>query len=64
MPIGLAEKLASFSEHWQPRSHPFVVPRGDEPCPVAAEEVHLLLVERRGTPNPGDPATAAPRREI
>jgi len=42
----------------------FVVPRGVEHRPVAREEVHLLLIERAGTPNTGDPATAAPRRVI
>ena len=42
----------------------FVVPRGVEHRPVAQEEVHLLLIERAGTPNTGDPATAAPRRVI
>ena len=42
----------------------FVVPRGVEHRPVADEEVHLLLIERTGTPNTGDPATAAPRRVI
>ena len=42
----------------------FVVPHGVEHCPVAEEEVHLLLIERTGTPNTGDPATAAPRRVI
>jgi mannose-6-phosphate isomerase-like protein (cupin superfamily) len=42
----------------------FVVPRGAEHCPFAAEETHLLLIERTGTPNSGDPATAAPRRLI
>ena len=42
----------------------FVVPRGVEHRPVAREEVHLLLIERAGTPNTGDPATAAPRRLI
>lgn len=114
-PINLASKLATFSEHWQPRvvgafnghdllvakvkgefvwhAHPdtddffmvlhgritiqlrdgevalgpgeiFVVPAGVEHCPVAAEEAHLLLIERRGTPNTGDPKTAAPRREV
>lgn len=113
--VNLGDKLATFSEHWQPRtigqfnghdimvvkargefvwhSHPdtddlflvlrgtlaielrdrtvrigpgelFVVPRGVEHRPVAAEEVHVLLIEPRGTPNTGDPATAAPRREI
>jgi mannose-6-phosphate isomerase-like protein (cupin superfamily) len=113
--INLAEKLASFSEHWQPRTigafnghdlmvvkvkgefvwhhhdetddfflvlagrltlrlrdgdvhlgpgELFVVPQGVEHCPVAEEEVHLLLIERSGTPNTGDPKTAAPRRVI
>lgn len=113
--IDLAEKLATFTAHWQPRvigqfndhdllvvkvrgefvwhQHPdtddfflvlagritirlrdgdvtlgpgqlFVVPQGVEHCPVAEEEAHLLLIERRGTPNTGDRATAAPRREI
>ena len=113
--INLAEKLSSFSEHWQPRTigafnghdlmvvkvkgefvwhhhdetddfflvlagrltlrlrdgdvhlgpgELFVVPQGVEHCPVAEEEVHLLLIERSGTPNTGDPKTAAPRRVI
>jgi len=39
----------------------FVVPKGVEHCPVAEEEAHVLLIESRGTPNTGDPATAAPR---
>jgi mannose-6-phosphate isomerase-like protein (cupin superfamily) len=42
----------------------FVVPRGVEHQPVAAEEVHLLLIEPTGTPNTGDAATAAPRQAI
>jgi mannose-6-phosphate isomerase-like protein (cupin superfamily) len=42
----------------------FVVPRGVEHRPVAEEEVHLLLIERTGTPNTGDPVTAAPRRTV
>ncbi len=42
----------------------FVVPTGVEHCPVADEEVHLLIIERQGTPNTGDAATAAPRVEI
>jgi mannose-6-phosphate isomerase-like protein (cupin superfamily) len=43
----------------------FVVPRGVEHCPRADEEVHLLLIERRGTPNTGDSdAAAAPEVEI
>ncbi|MBK1657717.1 cupin domain-containing protein [Paracraurococcus ruber] len=40
----------------------FVVPRGVEHRPVARGEAHLLLIEPTGTPNTGDPATAAPRR--
>jgi mannose-6-phosphate isomerase-like protein (cupin superfamily) len=113
--VNLAQKLATFTEYWQPRtvgvfnghdlmvvkvkgefswhSHPdtddfflvlkgrltlrlrsgdvtlgpgelFVVPKGVEHCPVAEEEVHMLLMERTGTPNTGDPRTAAPRRII
>ena len=42
----------------------FVVPKGVEHRPVAKEEVHILLVEPSGTPNTGDPATAAARRVI
>jgi mannose-6-phosphate isomerase-like protein (cupin superfamily) len=113
--VNLAAKLATFSEHWQPRTvaqyngndimvvkllgeftwhkhdetddfflvlrgrlvielrdgsvslgpgELFVVPKGVEHRPVAREEVHLLLIEPSGTPNTGDPATAAPRRVI
>jgi mannose-6-phosphate isomerase-like protein (cupin superfamily) len=42
----------------------FVVPKGVEHRPIANEEVHVLLIERTGTPNTGDPATAAKRRTI
>lgn len=42
----------------------FVVPKGVEHRPVAAEEVHVLLIEPAGTPNTGDPSTAAARRVI
>ncbi|NDJ61956.1 MAG: cupin domain-containing protein [Chloroflexi bacterium] len=42
----------------------YVVPRGLEHKPVADEEVHILLIEPTGTPNTGDPSTAAPRRVI
>ena len=114
-PINLAEKLAGFTEHWQPRTvaefnghdimvakvrgefvwhkhddtddlflvlrgeltielrdrsvtlragELFVVPKGVEHRPVATDEVHLLLIESSGTPNTGDPATAAPRRGV
>jgi mannose-6-phosphate isomerase-like protein (cupin superfamily) len=43
----------------------FVVPRGVEHCPRSDEEVHLLLLEQRGTLNVGDAdAEAAPEVEI
>ena len=111
-PINLAEKLATFADHYQPRTvgefnghdlmvvklkgpfrwhkhddtddfflvlkgaltiklregevrlgpgEVYVVPKGAEHCPVADEEAHVLLIEPRGTPNTGDPATAAKR---
>ena len=114
-PVRLADKLATFSDQWQPRivasfnghdvlvvklkgpfvwhSHPdtddlfhvlkgrlvielrdgsvalgpgdlYVVPKGVEHRPVADEEVELLLIEPAGTPNTGDPATAAEKRWI
>ena len=113
--VRLAEKLASFAEHWSPKivstfnahdvmvvklkgefvwhSHPdtddfflvlkghltlqtrdgdvqlgpgdlYVVPKRVEHRPVAEEEVHLLLIEPQGTPNTGDPATAAAKETI
>jgi mannose-6-phosphate isomerase-like protein (cupin superfamily) len=113
--INLAAKLATFTEHWQPRTvaefngndvmvvkakgefvwhkhdetddfflvlqgrlvielrdrsvelgpgEMFIVPRGVEHRPVAAEEVHVLLIEPRGTPNTGDAATAEKRRVV
>ena len=42
----------------------YVVPRGVEHRPVATEEVHLLLLEPRGTPNTGDAAAAAAKAVI
>ena len=42
----------------------FVVPKGVEHRPTAEEEVHILLIEPTGTPNTGDPASAAARRVI
>lgn len=41
-----------------------IVPKGVEHCPVAANEAHILLIEPKGTPNTGDPATAAVNRPI
>lgn len=113
--VNLAEKLSTFTEHWQPRTvgefnghdlmvvkargefvwhhhddtddfflvlkgqlviemrdrnvtlgpgELFVVPKGVAHRPVAKEEVHVLLIERSGTPNTGDPTTAAARRVV
>ena len=42
----------------------FVVPKGVEHCPVAANEAELLLIEPQGTPNTGDQATAATKIKI
>ncbi|HYJ29351.1 MAG TPA: cupin domain-containing protein [Allosphingosinicella sp.] len=42
----------------------YVVPAGVEHCPVAEEETHILLIEPAGTPNTGDPATAATKVAI
>jgi mannose-6-phosphate isomerase-like protein (cupin superfamily) len=42
----------------------YVVPKGVEHRPVAEEETHLLLIEPHGTPNTGDPATAAMKHKI
>ena len=42
----------------------FVVPAGVEHRPVARRETHLLLIEPAGTPNTGDPATAAEKRSL
>ena len=42
----------------------YVVSKGVEHRPVAEEETHLLLIEPHGTPNTGDPATAAAKHAI
>ena len=42
----------------------FVVPKGVEHAPYAEEEVQLMLIEPRGTPNTGDPETAAAKVAI
>jgi len=42
----------------------YVVPKGVEHRPVAEEETHILLIEPHGTPNTGDPATAAVKEAI
>lgn len=42
----------------------FVVPRGVEHRPRSEAGASILLVEPEGTPNTGDPETAAPEREL
>lgn len=42
----------------------YVVPKGVEHCPRADEETHLLIIEPAGTPNTGDPETAAIKTQI
>ncbi len=42
----------------------FVVPRGVEHRPRSDSGASVLLIEPAGTPNTGDPATAAPEVEL
>ncbi|WP_338765606.1 cupin domain-containing protein [Massilia sp. METH4] len=42
----------------------YIVPKGVRHRPRARDEAHILLIEPTGTPNSGDPLTAAPRRVI
>jgi mannose-6-phosphate isomerase-like protein (cupin superfamily) len=42
----------------------FVVPRGVEHCPKAAEEAQVLLIEPRHTPNTGDAGGALTAAEV
>lgn len=42
----------------------YIVPKGVRHRPRAMKEAHILLIEPTGTPNSGDPRTAAPRRFI
>ncbi|OYX43609.1 MAG: mannose-6-phosphate isomerase [Rhodobacterales bacterium 32-67-9] len=42
----------------------FVVPRGVRHRPRAEREAKVLLIEPKGTPNTGDPATAAKKERI
>lgn len=41
-----------------------VVPKGIKHRPRAASECKVLLIEPKGEPNTGDPATAAPKPRI
>jgi mannose-6-phosphate isomerase-like protein (cupin superfamily) len=42
----------------------YVVPKGVEHCPVAEEEVHIHLIEPKGTPNTGNADTAVQKSDI
>ncbi len=59
----LTMKLRDGDVHLAPGDL-FVVPKGVEHCPYAEEEVQLLLIEPAGTPNTGDPSTAAKKEAI
>lgn len=42
----------------------FIVPKGVTHRPRADQECKVLLIEPKGVPNTGDPATAAPKPHI
>jgi mannose-6-phosphate isomerase-like protein (cupin superfamily) len=42
----------------------YVVPKGVEHCPRADVETHIVIIEPAGTPNTGDPETAAIKTKI
>jgi mannose-6-phosphate isomerase-like protein (cupin superfamily) len=42
----------------------FVVPKGVTHRPRAEAEAKVLLIEPKGTPNTGDPTTAAPKPRL
>lgn len=42
----------------------YIVPKGVRHRPRAIDEAHIVLIEPTGTPNSGDPLTAARRRVI
>lgn len=42
----------------------YVIPKGVRHRPVAHGEVHVMLIEKAGTPNTGDAATAAEKNWI
>ena len=46
------------------QSELFIVPRGVTHRPRAIHECKVLLIEPKGVPNTGDPATAAPKPRI
>lgn len=63
----LAGELILQTEQGDVRLKPgelHVVPKGVRHRPVAESECHILLIEPTGTPNTGDPRTAAAREVI
>ena len=62
--VNLAEKLAQFSDHWQPRTVARFNDNDVMVVKVQGEFIWHKLMEPTGTPNTGDPRTAAPRREL
>ncbi|MBW4708327.1 cupin domain-containing protein [Roseobacter sp. YSTF-M11] len=52
------------ASHWVKAGELFVVPKGVTHRPRASAECKVLLIEPKGVPNTGDPATAAPKPRI
>ncbi|ASM73922.1 MULTISPECIES: cupin domain-containing protein [Roseobacteraceae] len=52
------------AEHRVSAGELFIVPRGVTHRPRAEMECKVLLIEPKGVPNTGDPATAAPKPRI
>ena len=68
--INLSQKFELFHEHWHPRivgelndsyvklarlkGEFVIIPKGVEHCPMADEEVQVLLLESKSTVNTGD----------
>lgn len=56
--------LEDGSAHTVKAGEVFVVPKGITHRPRADHECKVLLIEPKGVPNSGDPATAAPKTRI
>jgi mannose-6-phosphate isomerase-like protein (cupin superfamily) len=54
----------NYQSHRVQQGELFVVPKGVTHRPRAETECKVLLIEPKGVPNTGDPATAAPKPRI
>ena len=59
--VNLAAKLATFGDHWQPRT---VARFNDCDVMVVKAQGEFVWHKHAGTPNTGDATTAAPRRVV